>query len=328
MKNTKNLIAICVVAILSMSVINSSPVHSYLSMLSSSTALVHSSPNELYAKIEEAAKRYEAVPADAKIDRVWKAMPGYNGIKVDIEASYKKMKKDKRFNEKKLVFTQVAPSVHLKDLPPAPVYRGYPEKPMVAFIINVAWGNEYLPDMLAILKKNNIHVSFFLEGRWVKENPELARMIADGGHELGNHSYTHPNMTHLSAAETRAQLQKTNDVIEATTGKKVKWFGPPAGTFRDETVKIARSLDMGTVMWTVDTIDWQKPSPNTIIKRVTSKVGPGSLILMHPTDSTAKALPALIDEMKARQLRIGTVTRTLDEERIVQLQGDKGTEEH
>ena len=72
------------------------------------------------------------------------------------------MKKKGVFNEKKLVFTQTKPKVHLNDLPPAPIYKGNPNKPMVTFIINVAWGNEYLSEMLATLKKHNISVSFFL----------------------------------------------------------------------------------------------------------------------------------------------------------------------
>jgi len=66
---------------------------------------------------------------------------------------------------------------------------------MVSFLINVAWGNEYLPDILATLKKQNVKASFFLEGRWVQKNPELAKMIVEAGHEVGNHSYTHPDMS-------------------------------------------------------------------------------------------------------------------------------------
>ena len=79
-------------------------------------------------------------------------------------------------------------------MPPSPIYRGHPEKPMVSFIINVAWGNEYLPEILATLKRHQITASFFLEGNWVKSNPDLAKMIVSAGHEVGNHSYTHPDM--------------------------------------------------------------------------------------------------------------------------------------
>lgn len=120
------------------------------------------------------------------------------------------------------------PEVHLNDLPPSPIYRGHPEKPMVSFIINVAWGNEYLSDILATLKKDQVSASFFLEGNWVKKNPELAKMIVSAGHEVGNHSYSHPDMKILGAAQTRNQMLKTNEVIEAATGVKPVWFAPRA----------------------------------------------------------------------------------------------------
>jgi probable sporulation protein (polysaccharide deacetylase family) len=227
------------------------------------------------------------------------------------------MKKIGTFNEKKLVYKQTEPSVHLNDLTPSPIYRGHPDKPMVSFIINVAWGNEYLPEMLATLKKHQVKASFFLEGRWVKNNPELAKMIVSAGHEVGNHSYTHPDMKRISAAQTRDQLLKTNEVIEAATGKKSIWFAPPSGSYRDETVTIAAEFKMKTVMWTVDTIDWQKPSPNQLINRVISKISNGSMVLMHPTESTAKSLDTLITRIEEEGLKLGTVSDLMSEERIM-----------
>jgi len=152
-------------------------------------------------------------------------------------------------------------------------------------------------------------------------------MIADGGHEIGNQSYSHPNMQLSSGAKTREELSKTNEIIEATTGKKVTWFGPPAGAFRKETIDIAHSLKMETVMWTVDTIDWQKPSSDVLIQRVTSKVHPGAMILMHPTQPTDQALQTLITEIKSRNLRIGTVSKLMDEERIIKLYGQQNMEQ-
>ena len=89
---------------------------------------------------------------------------------------------------------------------------------MVSFIINVAWGNEYLSDMLATLKEHHVSATFFLEGRWAQKNPELAKMISDAGHEVGNHSFTHPDMKNLSTDRIRQEITKTNEVIKATTG--------------------------------------------------------------------------------------------------------------
>jgi peptidoglycan-N-acetylglucosamine deacetylase len=266
-------------------------------------------------EIVQQSKQYEIPASDAKVDKVWKATPGYNGLKVDVEASLKNM--GKTFDVKKLVFAQIKPNVHLNDLPPSPIYRGHPDKPMVGFIINVAWGNEFLPSMLETLKKHNIHVTFFFEGRWVQKNPDLAKMIVAAGHEIGNHSFSHPDMKILSASRTREELILTNKVIKATTKIEPKWFSPPSGSYRDETVKIAAELNMGTIMWSVDTIDWQKPTVETLLNRVLGKVHNGALILMHPTESTSSSLDTLIKKLKEENLQIGTVTEVFDEKRMM-----------
>lgn len=284
--------------------------------LSLNLSEVSKQKDALYSEIEEKAQEYEVAPQDARVDKVWKAQPGLNGLKVNVGKSYENMKKNGVFDEKKLVMDQVAPKVHLNDLPPSPVYRGHTEKQMATFLINVAWGNEHIPGMLETLKKHGVQATFFLEGRWVKENPSMAKMIVDAGHEVGNHSYTHPNMKTLGADAVREQLVKTNEVIEAITGNNVEWFAPPSGSYRDEVVTIAHELELGTIMWSVDTIDWQKPSPDVLINRVMGKIHPGAMILMHPTPSTAKALETLIISIKEKGLELGSVSSLLSEERI------------
>ncbi|TYR77479.1 polysaccharide deacetylase family protein [Rossellomorea vietnamensis] len=308
-------IAVCIaLAILSVS----NPMTAqYVKSLKEPAVAVDSKPGDLMVKIKSEAEKYEVSPIDAKNDPVWKGTPGYNGLKVNIQSSYEKMKKEGKFDSERLVFEQVPPETHLSNLPPLPIYRGNPEKPMASFIINVAWGNEYIPDMLAVLKKHQIYATFFLEGRWVKQNPELAKMIAESGHEIGNHSFSHPKMETLTPQKIREEMSKTNEIIEATTGRRVSLFGPPSGGFNDEVVKIADELKMKTILWSVDTIDWQKPSPNVIVERVTSKLHNGALILMHPTASTSSALPSLIMAIKQKELRIGTVSSLLKEERII-----------
>ena len=81
------------------------------------------------------------------------------------------------------------------------IYHGNEKIPMVSFMVNVAWGNEYLITLLDLLKKRNISLTFFLEGRWVEQNPELALMIKDSNHEIGNHAYSHKDMRTLSVDE-------------------------------------------------------------------------------------------------------------------------------
>lgn len=297
--------------------VNNPLVNRYVATLKDSALPAAKQSDPLYQTILKNASTYEIPPSDAKVDPVWKAIPGYNGLKVDIAASYKNMKHTGVFDEKKLVFTQIKPKVHLNDLPPSPIYKGNPDKPMVTFIINVAWGNEYLSQMLATLKRHHISTSFFLEGNWVKNNPDLAKMIVSAGHEVGNHSYSHPDMKRLTGGMAREQIIRTNEIIEAATGEKCVWFAPPSGSFRDETVKIANDLHMKTVMWTVDTVDWQKPAPEALINRVMTKIDNGSMVLMHPTEATAKSLDRLITLIEKKNLKIGTVSELMSESRII-----------
>lgn len=263
----------------------------------------------------EAEKRYEA-PIDAQVDRVWKAVPGYNGVEVDIDASYKKTKAAGDQSPLQLVYREVKPKVTLDQLPAEPIFRGNPNKPMAAIMINVAWGTEYIDAMLETLKNEKVKATFFFDGSWVRKNPEAAKKIADAGHEIGNHAYSHPYMSRHDEARQKTEIAKTELYIKEAVGVNSKWFAPPSGDFNALTVKVARQQGMKTVLWTVDTIDWQKPSPETIIERVRNKVGPGSLILMHPTASSSQALSGIIHTIKQRSLHVGTVSDTLSEERI------------
>lgn len=314
MKTVTSILLICITAWIA---VNNPIINPYVASLKTSVYPTVKQGDSLYQSIIKNASTYEVPPSDARIDRVWKAIPGYNGLRVDINASYKNMKKIGQFNKKKLVFTQIRPKVHLEDLPATPIYKGHSDKPMVSFIINVAWGNEYLSEILATLKKHHISTSFFLEGNWVKRNPELAKMIVSAGHEVGNHSYSHPDMKKLTGAMAREQMIKTNEVIEAATGEKCEWFAPPSGSYRDEIVKVADELRMKTVMWTVDTVDWRKPSTETLINRVMTKIDNGSMVLMHPTESTAKSLDRLITLIEQKNLQIVTVSELMSEERIL-----------
>lgn len=288
----------------------------YLTELKRSTIAVSNHTNSLYLEIKEKAKEYEIPAQNAVVHKVWKAMPGYSGRTVDIAASYDKMKKDEKFDPNKLVFKQVQPEIKLRDLPPSPIYRGHPDKKMVSFLINVAWGNEYIPDMLKTLHDEGVKATFFLEGKWVKKNPDLAKMIVESGHEIGNHAYNHPDLKKMSNSAIREQLSQTNDIIKATIGKKPKWFGPPSGSFRQDVVNIARELDMFMVMWSVDTVDWKKPDPNQMVTRVVNKVHSGAMILMHPTEPTRDGLESLIKKIKQQDLEIGTLSKLLSEDRL------------
>ena len=271
---------------------------------------------DLYRKIQIYSDQQKVEPIDAKIDRVWKAIPGYNGLGINIEASYKKMKANGEFDKNKIVYEEIPPNIHLEDLESEPIYRGNPQKPMVAFLINVAWGNEYIPGILKILNEHQTKATFFFDGSWVKKNPDLAKMIKEAGHEIGNHAYSHPDLKQRSVAQTKEELKKTNDVIKATLGITPIWFAPPSGSFNEATIQVADQLDMKTILWTVDTVDWRKPATSEMVRRVVSKVENGSMVLMHPTKPTAEGMERMITDIKAKGLQLGTVSDLLSEKRV------------
>lgn len=270
---------------------------------------------DLYKRIEEYSSQHKIEPIDAKVDRVWKLIPGYNGREVDIESSYRKMILLGGFHESQIIYKEIPPNVHLDDLEPGPIYKGNPEKPMVTLLINVAWGNEYIPPILNTLEDQDVKASFFFDGSWTKKNPDLAKMIYDKGHEIGNHAYSHPDLQHRSRAETTEELRKTNEIIEETLGVKVKWFAPPSGSFNDTTIQVAHELGMKTILWTADTVDWRKPETTEMVNRVLSKVENGTMILMHPTKPTAEGLDSMITQIKDKGYKLGTVSELMSEKR-------------
>lgn len=280
------------------------------------TMRLEAKKQNLLEKINAYAKEHDIKPIDATIDRVWKAIPGYNGLSVDVEASYSKLKTAEKFRTDQLIYKETQPQVHLRDLPPSPIYKGNSEKPMVALLINVAWGNEFIPKILDVLDKNEVNATFFFDGSWVKKNPDLAKMIYKANHEIGNHAYSHPDLQQKSKGETRDELQKTNDVIEETIGLTPIWFAPPSGSFNQATIDIARELDMLTILWTVDTVDWKKPGTTEMVSRVLSQVDSGSMILMHPTKPTAEGLEKMITAIKAKGLHLGTVSEIMSADRL------------
>ncbi|MGM8211706.1 polysaccharide deacetylase family protein [Virgibacillus sp. W0430] len=276
---------------------------------------VTKSADRLLQEIKENSHRYQEEPQDAYIDKVWKKTPGRNGLKINIEKSYEKMKAEGTFNEALLVFDEVKPKVTIYDLRAAPIYRGHPEKDMVAFLINVSWGDEHIPDILNILNEQQIKATFFIEGKWAKEHAELVKMIDEQGHIIGNHAYNHPDMAYMSKAESVEQIEQTNKIIKAIIDKDLKWFAPPSGSFSEDVLIAAEEQNMQTILWTIDTIDWKNPSVSVMMNRVQAKLHPGGTILMHPTAATVRSLQPIIKEIKKGGYRIGTIEQLLSEER-------------
>ncbi|ARU62513.1 hypothetical protein CBW65_17250 [Tumebacillus avium] len=274
------------------------------------------SDDALKQRVELLAKEYDQKPIDAKNDPVWRAIPGLNGLKVDIEATIQKTKAAGG-DRIQVVAEQIPPKVHLKDLGALPIYKANSQKKQIALMINVAWGTEYIPEMLATLEKHHVKATFFLDGSWTKKNPEVAKQISAAGHELGNHAYSHPDMSRMGVSDQLRQITRTNAVIEEATGIKPTLFAPPSGAYADSTVATAYKQGMYTILWSLDTVDWKKPPASTIVNRVLSRAENGSMVLMHPTEPTRDALRTIVPSLLKKGYGLVTVSELLDETRPV-----------
>jgi probable sporulation protein (polysaccharide deacetylase family) len=180
----------------------------------------------------------------------------------------------------------------------APVYQGNELEKKTALTFNVVWGEEYIPQILDILKTNEVTATFFIGGQWAEDFPVLTGRIAQAGHEIGNHGYSHPHPDKLSMSANIDEIKKTDDILFRLTGIKPSLFAPPYGERGDAVLKAANEAGYRTILWSIDTIDWQRPDPAIITRRVTEKIHNGAIILMHPTAPTVNALPQIILELK------------------------------
>ncbi|PTX58631.1 putative sporulation protein (polysaccharide deacetylase family) [Melghirimyces profundicolus] len=270
--------------------------------------------------IESGARVRNEPPVDARVDRVWKAIPGYNGLEVDQEVTYRLAVKQKKKKSIPWVYREIPARVNLDQLGAQPIYRGNEHKPMAALMINVAWGSEYLPKMLKILEEEGVAATFFLDGSWLKKHPAEAKQILQKGHEVGNHAYSHPLMSRISRERVRSEIRKTEDLV-GRLGVRSVYFAPPAGDFNRNVLEEAHRMGMKTVLWTVDTVDWKESStPQWMIQRIRNHISKGSLVLMHPTGRTVEALPQIISTIKEKGLRLGTVGEVLSPNRVERLE--------
>ncbi|MFP5237734.1 MAG: polysaccharide deacetylase family protein [Acidobacteriota bacterium] len=128
------------------------------------------------------------------------------------------------------------------------------------------------PRLLELLDRHNVKAAFFLVGKYASQEPGLTRRIADAGHTVGNHTWSHPNLALTAPRRVREELRKTNDALEQITGKPVRFFRPPFGARRPDVLHGARELGMIPVLWNAMTNDWAEPSAERIAAALGGKI--------------------------------------------------------
>lgn len=192
----------------------------------------------------------------------------------------------------------VTNTVNGKELP---IYSVETDKKQIALSFDAAWGNEDTQQILDILAKHDVHVTFFMTGGWVENYPEDVKKIHEAGHDLGNHSENHKNMSQLSDSQCQEELMKVHNKVKELTGVEMSLFRPPYGDYDNHVITNAASCGYYTIQWDVDSLDWKNYGVDSIVKTVTQhkNLQNGSIILMHNgAKYTKDALETVITNLK------------------------------
>jgi peptidoglycan/xylan/chitin deacetylase (PgdA/CDA1 family) len=154
-------------------------------------------------------------------------------------------------------------------------------------------------DLLRILDELDVRATFFVCGNYATWRPELLEAIAAAGHEIGNHTYDHPNLTRVDDEALRDELARTNRIVKAVTGVVPHLFRPPGGNYDSRVVEEAYRQEMTTVMWSVSCSDYRNPPVSQLTSCVVRNVRPGAVVLLHDGKrSTLAALPEIVRELR------------------------------
>src|SRR5258708_26437125 len=179
--------------------------------------------------------------------------------------------------------------------------------------------------LLEVLARHDVRATFFMIGRYVQQRPRIARAVAEAGHALGNHTFTHPNLIFSSEMQTRSQLAECNRAIEDVVGQTPKLFRPPFGGRRPSTLGIARELGLAPVMWNVTGFDWDAHSSEAVERKVAKQIHGGDIVLLHDgshrqlgldRSHTVAATDRLVGRYKAEGYEFVTILDHLTKETL------------
>ncbi len=198
--------------------------------------------------------------------------------------------------------------------------RGDPDLKEVALTFDDGPCEPYTERILDVLEKHNVRATFFMIGRNVERFPEIAKKVADAGHEIGNHTYAHSSLVLNTPRRIAMELEKGEEAIRRWTGISTRMFRPPYGA--NTRWILTQALRRGYIItkWSVNAGDWGKASAERIVRRTLARVGNGAIILMHDGTSfrrnnhrwqTVTALPNIVDTLKSRGYRLVTVSELL-----------------
>jgi peptidoglycan/xylan/chitin deacetylase (PgdA/CDA1 family) len=207
----------------------------------------------------------------------------------------------------------------IREKPPAPAEPRimfnwiHVDGPYIAMTFDDGPSEKLTPKLLELLAAHHIKATFFVIGQNVEEHPEIVARAAREGHEIANHSWSHPNLGKLSDETVRRELRKTDDAIKSAIGKRPTLMRPPYGSLSDRQKHwIHDEFGYEIILWDVDPLDWKRPGPSVVCNRILKETRAGSIVLSHDIHpGTIEAMPATFDQLEAKGFKFVTVSELI-----------------
>ena len=185
--------------------------------------------------------------------------------------------------------------------------------PFIAMTFDDGPSEKLTPQLLDILAAHHIHATFFVIGQNAERAPQILQRAVREGHEIGNHSWSHPAFAKMADASVRREIQRTDDAIRAAIGHSPVLLRPPYGSITARQKHwIASEFGYRIILWDVDPLDWKRPGPTVVMNRIVKETRPGSIILSHDIHpGTIKAMPETFDQLQAKGFKFVTVSELI-----------------
>ncbi len=197
--------------------------------------------------------------------------------------------------------------------PPITFSSVHVDEPYIALTFDDGPNAVLTPKLLDLLAEHHIKATFFVLGECVTQNPDVLQRAAREGHEIGNHSWSHPNLGKMSDDGVRSQLRRTDDLLKSMLGKSPTLFRPPYGSITARQKRwIHDEFGYDIILWDVDPLDWKRPGPTIVCNRIVKETRPGSIVLSHDIHpGTIEAMPATIAQLEAKHFKFVTVSELI-----------------
>ena len=190
------------------------------------------------------------------------------------------------------------------------------EEKKIALTFDDGPSRQNLEEILAVLDEYHAKGTFFVLGCKAEELPEQIKLIADAGHEIANHTYSHAYISKLSEKNLQEEVKKTEDILQKITGVRPRLFRPPGGYISSASLAVTKEMGYENVMWSLDTRDWSFPSPDKVISCVKKSAKSGDIILFHDLENkklpTAQILRGILPYLIEEGYSFVTVTELVD----------------